>query len=630
LIPKLIPHTGKKVLRQKKFSGTNFLCACFVLLIASVIPTLAYQQDNTKVNATNNITDNVTTLLAPTESNKKLAYPELAERTRQAIDLRLKWKLSESELLWTEILKSDENNAEALISLAEIERTKLNYSKSLQYLNRAKELPVEFSLNPAQLFTAYGSLYLTLEEADKAADYFSKALKLKENYYGAVLGQAGVALLKRNYNEAEELLRGLLEREPNKVESRVLLARVYLEQNRNQLAAQEAQKVLDQDKYNVEAMTALCAVRVAEKKPEAVRKLAKSVLELNPYSSSVRRLLSQYLNSKRIFLVRLSAEGQVIITKADNLKEAGKYQEASSLYKKVALLESRSLRALLGLGACEILLGNYNSAIESAEKALVLDPESALAHLQLSLAHNGLHERARLQAGATDWRKNYQPKISKIPEAIADVFVNYENLSTNEQQVIEHAVWPLAHYLTDLKRKNAKHYLLAVDKKLSDVMGYESLDNRMTFDGRYYASVRGVGGLVTVSGVEYLEVAMRGGFNTIAHEFAHQIHTSVLSTEINDRIRKLYQKAIKEGYVLDYYAASNEWEYFAQGYEAYISEFKRPGAGVTARHTRKELAELDPDLYNLIEELAGLSKVPPTENSDNKKDVNKLLTLETE
>ncbi|KAF0249073.1 MAG: hypothetical protein FD167_1528, partial [bacterium] len=262
----LFPHTGKKVLRQKKFGCASFLCTLWFVLIVGIgnSSVLAFQQD-TKANVANNITDNVPTILAPTESNKKLAYPELAERTRQAIDLRLKWRLVEAEGLWNEILRYDENNAEALISLAEIERTKLNYLQSLQYLNRAKELPPEFSLSPAHLLTAYGSLYLALEEADRAAEYFVLARSSTENYYGAILGQAGVALLKRSYSQAETLLENLLISEPNRLEARVMLARVYLEQNRNQLAAQEAQKVLDIDKYNVEAMTALCAVRVAEK-----------------------------------------------------------------------------------------------------------------------------------------------------------------------------------------------------------------------------------------------------------------------------------------------------------------------------------------------------------------------------
>jgi tetratricopeptide (TPR) repeat protein len=593
---------------QKKFSITDFLCILLFILLVSLGDkvVLAQQDASSKGNLTSNITTNsVTTTLAPTESNRKPAYPELVERTRQAVDLRVKWRLNEAENIFTDVLKVDENNVEALINLAEIERTKLHYHQSLEYLKRASQVPPELPFNPVQLLTAYGSLQLALEQPDKALEYFNQALNYSPNYYGAILGQSGVALLKRDYTLAEELLQSLLTKEPNRVEARVLLARVYLEQNRNQLAAQEAQKVLDVDKYNVEAMTALCAVRVAEKKPEAVRKLAKSILELNPYNSSVRRLLSQYLNSKKVLQNRLPAEGQAIITNADNLKEIGKYQEAATLYRKVSLLDPKSLRALLGIGACELTLGNYDRVVEASERALTIDPDNALAHLQLSLAHNGIHEKSRIEVGATDWREFYESRNSKVPEAVKDVFVNYDKLSKDQKRVIEQAVLPFAHYVAELKRKGAKHYLLALDKKLSEVAGYEGLDNRMTFDGRYYASVRGVGGLVTVSGIEYLDVAMRGGFNTIAHEFAHQVHTSILANDINDRIKKLYQQAVKEGKVLDYYAASNEWEYFAQGYEAYVSEFKRPSAGVTARHTRDELKHLDPDLYDLLEELTG-------------------------
>ncbi|MBL8192208.1 MAG: tetratricopeptide repeat protein [Blastocatellia bacterium] len=593
------------MLKQKKFRLTSFLCILLFTLIVRLGNTVVFAQQDTnlKSNAANSVANDITTSLAPLESNKKLAPTELVERTRQAVDLRIKWRLSEAESLWHEVLRYDNNNLEALISLAEIERTKLNYKQAMLYLKQASQIPPEMFFSPSQLLTAYGTLHLTLEDADKAQEYFLNARKYSSNYYGAILGQAGVALLKRDYLKAEELLQNLISSEPDRIEARVLLARVYLEQNRNQLAAQEAQKVLDVDKYNVEAMAALCAVRVAEKKPEAVRKLAKNILELNPYNSGVRRLLSQYLNSRK-GAIRLSAEGQALITSADNLKEAGKYREAANLYQKVVLLDSKSVRALLGLGACELSLGNHLKTAKIAAETLELDPDNALAHLQLSLAYNGLHEKARIEVGATDWREYYQTPASSLPY-LADVFVNYNRLSRTEQQVIEQAVLPFAHYLAELKHKGAKHYLLAVDKKLSDVIGYESLDNRITFDGRYYASVRGVGGLVTVSGIEYLDVAMRGGFNTIAHEFAHQVHTSVLSSEVNEQIRKLYQTAVKSGKVLDYYAASNEWEYFAQGYEAYVSDFKRPNVGVTARHTRKELLDLDPDLYNFLEELIG-------------------------
>ena len=55
--------------------------------------------------------------------------------------------------------------------------------------------------------------------------------------------------------------------------------------------------------------------------------------------------------------------------------------------------------------------------------------------------------------------------------------------------------------------------------------------------------------------------------------------------------------------MLDYYAAANEEEYFAQGYEAFISDRKRPSAGVTGRHTNQELLKRDPELYQFLAKL---------------------------
>jgi len=109
---------------------------------------------------------------------------------------------------------------------------------------------------------------------------------------------------------------------------------------------------------------------------------------------------------------------------------------------------------------------------------------------------------------------------------------------------------------------------------------------------------------VAVSGIEYLDQAVRGGFNTIAHEFAHQVHIAALGKREIRKIHKLYESARRANRTLDYYAAANEYEYFAQGYEAFISKLKRPSAGVTGRHTSDELAGRDPELYNFFLDLA--------------------------
>ena len=137
-----------------------------------------------------------------------------------------------------------------------------------------------------------------------------------------------------------------------------------------------------------------------------------------------------------------------------------------------------------------------------------------------------------------------------------------------------------------------------------------------TFDGRYYASIRGVGGRITVSGIEYIEIAARGGFHTIAHEFAHQVHMMALSREDAREVRKLYERARRRtGSALDYYAAANEYEYFAQGYEAFISNRKRPVGGRHRAAYEQGVFARDPELHRFFVRLtasdAGSIRVRP-------------------
>jgi len=167
--------------------------------------------------------------------------------------------------------------------------------------------------------------------------------------------------------------------------------------------------------------------------------------------------------------------------------------------------------------------------------------------------------------------------------------------------------------------------LLAFDQRPSDLRGFGDIADEKTFDGRYYASIRGVGGRVAVCGIEYLDQAARGGFNTIAHEFAHQVHIAAMGKSEVKEIRSLYERARREGRMLDYYAAANEYEYFAQGYEAFISDRKRPSAGVTARHTNRELFTSDPELYKFLVNLTAKSHAISRSRGGTKSDCLNLI-----
>jgi hypothetical protein len=86
------------------------------------------------------------------------------------------------------------------------------------------------------------------------------------------------------------------------------------------------------------------------------------------------------------------------------------------------------------------------------------------------------------------------------------------------------------------------------------------------------------------------------------------VHYYALPPVDRARIRALYCAARRAGRCLDYYAASNEAEYFGQGVEAFVSLGKRPGGETTHGHTRFELYRVDRDLHDFI---AGIVDVDP-------------------
>ena len=285
---------------------------------------------------------------------------------------------------------------------------------------------------------------------------------------------------------------------------------------------------------------------------------------------------------------------------------SGRQSEAIDQFRGVLETAPRYYPALLAIGNILLQTGEYEQAADIATRALATDSEGALAHLELSYAYFGMQERARLAIAAPDFETRfYRQADPAIPgDLLNHVFPDYDSLGERQRFVIRVSVGPLARYLPALAQNGARHYIVPLNQRVSEVTGFHDVAGQTTFDGRCYESIRGVGGRISVCGAEYIEQAARGGYNGIAHEFAHQVQEAGMGPADRQRIRLLYLNAKRSGRMLDYYAASDEFEYFAQGYEAFVSHFKRPAAGLTARHTRQELEVRDPQLYRFILDLA--------------------------
>jgi hypothetical protein len=196
--------------------------------------------------------------------------------------------------------------------------------------------------------------------------------------------------------------------------------------------------------------------------------------------------------------------------------------------------------------------------------------------------------------------------LPEIPDA--ERFVpGLERLGAGERHAVLVALAPARAYLPALLAAGGSHETFSVAEDLTTAPGRRELAGRDTFDGRRYEHLRGVGGLAAATGIEKLREAASFGFHTFAHEFAHQVMDHVLEGERREEITRLHAAAIGSGRALDWYAASNPEEYFAQGYEAFVSLAKRGCLKDTERHTREELARRDPDLHALLLSLLDLS-----------------------
>ncbi len=187
----------------------------------------------------------------------------------------------------------------------------------------------------------------------------------------------------------------------------------------------------------------------------------------------------------------------------------------------------------------------------------------------------------------------------EVPD-LRRVVRGYDALGEVERRVIRVATAPAGPLWPALVAAGVTHDLIPVEADLTDDPGRKDLAPQRTFDGRWYAHLRGVGGAQAATGTEKVREAADFAFNTFAHEFGHQVLRMGLSPTRQKEVEALWQGAVASKRLLDYYSATNVDEYFAQGYEAFVSPVKRGCLTETARHTRDELAEKDPPLFRWL------------------------------
>lgn len=265
-------------------------------------------------------------------------------------------KLAAGESVNVEFNDTDYNNflSEGHIAILNFLRQK-QYSKAIEIIKGyMKKVP-----DNALLHYLMGSTYLYQREIDLASEQFQRSLVLN----------------------------------PQLIESRINLAKIYQTQDKDRDAEREFREVLKLKENNDQAMVALAGIfHRASNDDEMIKWLNKS-RKMNSASLSSREVLEDYYRKKgeRKKALEISKEMidiqpqnvNLLLKYANNQKALKRIDLAIEAFKKIVEYKPELPSAWSGLGRLQFLYNNFDGAVTSYKKVLDLDPNNLIAKVIL-------------------------------------------------------------------------------------------------------------------------------------------------------------------------------------------------------------------------------------------------------
>ncbi len=429
-------------------------------------------------------------------------------------------------------------------------------------LAQAPAPPVESDRGTIRKLAAEGAYLLRCEDPLRALDVFRTALARDSADADVLVGAGRCHLLLGDPGIALAYARAVLADEPTHDRAIGLEVRALMRARRFREAVDRSTRAVSRRDPGVETLAAHASALFRTQRNDDAARFYHRVLALDPLYAEAHLRLGSGLTAPRVSEIGTDLEQGTVAARAGRLEEA----------------------------------------IRCFRRALDRDPGNPVAHRLLGevLFRRVAEESMATRAAEFRWLQSTLPKpqLGKVP---VDQFMPaLGSLSTRRRRVAERSLALFSSRISRLVTMGGRHDLITELERTTDAPARANLRGRRTFDGRVWDDVRGIGGLRAATGIESLDEAIGHGFDTLSHEVAHQAHLYAFPHRDRIKIRHLYDKALAENRCLDFYAASNDAEYFGQGVEAFASLGKRPVYEVTHGHTRFELMRMDPALHDLI------------------------------
>jgi Flp pilus assembly protein TadD len=483
--------------------------------------------------------------------------------------------------VYEEALRRDARSVDAMLALARALETVNEVVAAQTLYARAARLDPE-SPRPA---TGRGWIAVKLDRGRAARTAFGEALALDPRHAPALAGLAFVAIEDGDFEEAGDLLDRAEASDPES--ESVLAARSEWLYRRGDITG-----------------STLLLRRLRGKNPQhlgALQRLANGYLEAGatPYSP-----------------LAVPEEFDRAVRRAAALYHALRFEEAEAALAPLDTAGAPDGRPTFYRGLVALRAGDSRRAVAFLRRAVEREPDHPrFLNAYTSAARQVIDSQCAEYGGGRDREDRLGDIAAALPAPGipgAELIVrDLDHLVPSERAAVLRAVAPARGRLETMRRAGATHDILDYDEGVADRRLRGVLRGRRTSDGRYYPDLRGVGGLHAATGIEMLEDSAELRFDTFAHEFAHQFHFQALTNVERRVVTKLYLSARAADRCLDYYAASSEGEYFAQGYEALVSPAKSPWRHSLRGHTRAELAGRDPPLFRFLLRVTGAKEPDP-------------------
>lgn len=252
--------------------------------------------------------------------------------------------------------------------------------------------------------------------------------------------------------------------------------------------------------------------------------------------------------------------------------------------------------------------GDYDAVQKIALEILAVEPKDGLAHALFGIAVKAAQKEKLPLLSAIDSEPKRKAAIADFtaltaratvhgrPGRPSDLFPDWTALNEVQRATVAASVLAFGNMVPKAIEAGAVYRLALPGTSCADA----SIDKRASLSesigaGRYLYAVRGRARLEdkwVVSGVEEIDRAARGDYNTITHEFAHLVHG--LMIDLNARrereepltkseqalafasmeLEALFRQArMNRGgeQLVDAYAGSNIYEYFAQSLMSHLA-----------------------------------------------------------